>query len=115
MPNPQTARSLPIVSKEPDLPLSSSFLIHDSYFSLSPPLLTVHTRDDLSCTRGYELFLIKEAKARNPNIITYGLSWGLPAWVGNNTYYSSDNIFYQTQWVDCINKEAGVVVDYLGL
>lgn len=44
MPNPQTARSLPIVSKEPDLPFLSSFLIHDSYFSLSPPLL--------QCTHG---------------------------------------------------------------
>jgi hypothetical protein len=48
----------------------------------------MHSRDDLSCTRGYELWLIQQAKARNPAVQTYGLSWGVPAWVGNGTYYS---------------------------
>lgn len=57
----------------------------------------MHTRADLSCTRGYELWLIEQAKARNPDILLYSLSWAVPAWVGNNTYYSDDNIHYQTQ------------------
>jgi hypothetical protein len=51
----------------------------------------MHSADDLSCNRGYELWLIQEAKARNPSIQTYGLSWAVPAWVGNGSYYSSDN------------------------
>ena len=55
-------------------------------------------------------WLIKEAKQRNPAIKTYGLSWGTPAWVGNQTYYSDDNIAYQTAWVDCIYKEAGTKI-----
>ena len=33
-----------------------------------------HYHGDLSCTRGYELMLLKEAKARNPDIVTYGLT-----------------------------------------
>lgn len=41
----------------------------------------MHTRTDLSCGRGYEVWLIKEALLRNPAIQTYGLSWGVPAWV----------------------------------
>ena len=34
----------------------------------------MHSRDDLNCTRGYEWWLMKEAKKRNPNVITYGTS-----------------------------------------
>ena len=74
----------------------------------------MHTRSDLSCTRGYELFLVREAKKRNPDILLYGLSWGTPEWVGNGTYYSDDQIAYQTAWVKCIQQEASATIDYLG-
>jgi hypothetical protein len=47
----------------------------------------MHTRDDLNCTRGYEFWLMKEAKARNPGVITYGLPWGSPGWINNQTGY----------------------------
>ncbi len=30
----------------------------------------MHTREDLNCTRGYEWWLMKEAKKRNPDVIT---------------------------------------------
>ena len=30
----------------------------------------MHTRDDLNCTRGYEWWLMKDAKKRNPDVIT---------------------------------------------
>jgi hypothetical protein len=73
-----------------------------------------HTRGDLSCTRGYELFLIQEGLKRNPALITYGLSWGTPGWVGNNTFYSAENIAYQVQWMTCIREQAGKAVDYMG-
>ena len=43
----------------------------------------MHTRDDLNCTRGYEFWLMKEAKKRNPRVRTYGLAWGAPGWVNN--------------------------------
>ena len=42
-----------------------------------------HARGDLSCKRGYERYLIAEAKARNPDIKIYGLSWGAPGWINN--------------------------------
>ena len=32
--------------------------------------------------RGYEWFILQEALKRNPGIITYGLSWGVPGWIG---------------------------------
>ena len=40
----------------------------------------------------------------------------MPAWIGNNSYYSSDNIQYQTQWVTCMREQTGGhAVDYAGL
>jgi len=41
-----------------------------------------HTVDDLNFERGYEWMLLKEAKARNPDLRTLALSWSWPAWVG---------------------------------
>jgi hypothetical protein len=75
----------------------------------------MHTREDLSCTRGYEFWLLKEAKSRNPNIKTYALSWGVPAWVGNGSFFSADNVFYQTQFITCVKDTLGFDIDYLGI
>lgn len=74
-----------------------------------------HFRGDLSCTRGYEVWLVQQARARNPNIRTYGLSWAAPAFIGNGTFYSAENIAYQTQFVKCIAQEANGPVDYIGI
>ncbi len=38
----------------------------------------MHARTDLNCDRGYEWWLMAQAKARNPNIKLAALSWGLP-------------------------------------
>jgi hypothetical protein len=43
----------------------------------------MHTRDDLNCSRGYEFWLMKEARARNPAVKLYGLPWGEPGWINN--------------------------------
>ena len=37
-----------------------------------------HYKGDLNCSRGYEWWVINEAKKRNPAIKTFGLSWGVP-------------------------------------
>lgn len=37
-----------------------------------------HTRHDLNYSRGYEYWMMAEAKKRNPNVLTYFLSWGVP-------------------------------------
>jgi hypothetical protein len=58
----------------------------------------MHTRDDLNFNRGYEVirsfkphvqwWLMKEAKARNPDVKLFALSWGVPGWIGNGSYFS---------------------------
>ncbi|HEY2516771.1 MAG TPA: hypothetical protein VGI39_38135, partial [Polyangiaceae bacterium] len=73
----------------------------------------MHTKTDLSCSRGYEWWLMKEARARNPNIKLYGLQWGAPGWIGSGNFWSDDMVSYLESWLDCA-KTNGLSIDYLG-
>ena len=84
---------------------------------------TVEEHNDPNCTRcfnrGYEFWLLAEAKKRNPGIKTYGLSWRVPGWVGNGThgqggYYSQANIEYHVRWVQGLKRVHNVSLDYMG-
>ena len=44
--------------------------------------------------RGYEWWLMKEAKKRNPKIILDCLPWGAPGWIGSGKYCSQDMADY---------------------
>jgi galactosylceramidase len=57
--------------------------------------------------RGYEMWLLQEGHARNPDIESYLLSWGVPAWVGNGSYFSAENIEYQVQYAACVRANLG--------
>jgi O-glycosyl hydrolase len=72
-----------------------------------------HTRGDLNCNRGYEWWLMGQAKARNPAIKLYGLAWGAPGWIGNGNFWSTDMIDYLVSWLGCA-KQHGLTIDYLG-
>ncbi|MGW0884575.1 RICIN domain-containing protein [Streptomyces sp. NPDC002671] len=72
-----------------------------------------HVRGTVDCDSGYEWWLMEQAKARNPGITFYGLSWGTPGWIGNHTFYSQDMIDYLTDWLGCA-RQHGLTVDYLG-
>jgi len=71
--------------------------------------------------RGYETWLMLEAKKRNPEILISALSWGVPGWinragnVSNPDYFNKDNIEYQVSWVKCMKKRFGITTDYLGI
>src|SRR5690349_22397601 len=49
-----------------------------------------HTRTDESFDRGYEWWMMEQAKARNPNIKLAALSWGAPGWIGGRNFWSTD-------------------------
>ena len=66
----------------------------------------MHERTDLNCNRGYEWWLLEEARKRNPEILTFGLSWAVPAWVGDDSYFSRDNIDYHVAWLECARRDA---------
>src|SRR3954463_1413575 len=73
-----------------------------------------HTASDLNCGRGYEWWLMEQAKARNPTIKLYGLAWGAPGWIGNGTFFSTDMINYYVSFLSCAKNSHGLTVDYLG-
>lgn len=70
---------------------------------------------EVNCDRGYEWWLMKEAKARNPEIKLAGLEWGAPGWVGagSQSVWTSQNITYYLAWLDCARKHR-LRIDYLG-
>jgi galactosylceramidase len=64
---------------------------------------------DLNFSRGYEFWLLQEAKKRNPEIKTYALSWGFPRWVADEkgSPLTHKNVEYQVTirllfefWID---------------
>jgi hypothetical protein len=69
----------------------------------------------VSCDTGYEWWLMEEAKARDPDIVLYGLAWGAPAWVGadRQTFFTRRAIRYLLSWLGCA-REHHLSIDYLG-
>ncbi|MCX5070228.1 ricin-type beta-trefoil lectin domain protein [Micromonospora lupini] len=71
-----------------------------------------HFRGDLNCDRGYEWWIMEQAKARNPNIKLVGLAWGAPGWIGNGNFMSQDSIDYHLSWLGCA-RQHNLTIDYL--
>lgn len=65
--------------------------------------------------RGYEWWLMKEAKKRNPDILLDALQWGAPSWVGDGKFYSDDNIDFIISFVKGAKKYHDLKIDYVGI
>jgi hypothetical protein len=72
----------------------------------------MRTRDDLDHDRGYEWWIMREARRRNPRIALSGLAWGVPGWLDGG-FWSRDTITYHLAWLDCARRH-GLAIDYLG-
>ncbi|MER7751945.1 RICIN domain-containing protein [Kitasatospora sp. NPDC097643] len=72
----------------------------------------MRTPTEVDCNRGYEWWLMEQAKARNPGITFYGLEWSAPGWL-NGGIWSQDNITYLESWLGCAQQH-GLNVGYLG-
>jgi Glycosyl hydrolase family 59/Ricin-type beta-trefoil lectin domain/Concanavalin A-like lectin/glucanases superfamily/Glycosyl hydrolase family 59 central domain len=72
-----------------------------------------HVRGTVDCNRGYEWWLMGQAKARNPNIRLAALTWGAPGWIGGGNFWSNDMIDYLVAWLACASQH-GLTIDYLG-
>ncbi|XP_055956998.1 galactocerebrosidase-like [Patella vulgata] len=79
----------------------------------------MRNRNDTNYLRGYEWWLMKEAKKRNPNIKLYGLPWGFPGWVGNytqNPYTDAGQLAeYVISWILGAREVNGLDIDYIGI
>ena len=74
----------------------------------------MHTKDDLNCGRGYEWWLMREAKARNPNLSLDACAWGCPGWVGNGQFWSQDMCDYYVSWIKGLKSVYGLDLDAIG-
>src|SRR5581483_2711801 len=83
----------------------------------------MHTATDQNFNRGYEWWLMQQAKARNPNIKLYGLAWGAPGWIGttgapvwdtNNRIWSQDMVNYLIAWIKGAQSQYNLTIDYIG-
>jgi len=65
--------------------------------------------------RGYEWWLMKEAKKRNPQIVLDILQWGAPGWIGNGKFYSQDNADFIAAFILGAKKHHDLDISYCGI
>ncbi|XP_057673108.1 galactocerebrosidase [Corythoichthys intestinalis] len=79
----------------------------------------MHFEDDENYFRGYEWWLMKEAKKRNPNITLIGLPWAFPGWVGRGHQWPYDfpdvTALYVVKWILGAKQFHGLNIDYVGI
>ncbi|MCW3059647.1 MAG: putative galactocerebrosidase [Capsulimonas sp.] len=74
----------------------------------------MHTRDDEDYSRGFEWWLMEQAKARNPQISLDCLAWGAPGWVGNGNFWSTDMMDYYIKFIKGAKKYHGLEIGSVG-
>ena len=74
----------------------------------------MHARDDLNFSRGYEWWLMREAKKRNPDLTLDACAWGCPGWVGNGNFWSQDMCDYYVKWIQGLKNVYGLDLDAIG-
>ncbi|MGH9351733.1 MAG: galactosylceramidase [Terriglobia bacterium] len=65
--------------------------------------------------RGYEWWLMEEAKKRNPHIILDSLAWGAPGWIGNGHFYAQDMADYTAKFIQGAKSAHQLNVAYTGI
>ncbi|XP_074641487.1 galactocerebrosidase-like [Tubulanus polymorphus] len=80
----------------------------------------MHNSWDENYRRGYEWWLMVEAKKRNPDIKLYGLPWAFPGWLaaaGSRSPYSRPSVTasYIVKWVQGAKRVYDLTIDYIGI
>uniref|UniRef100_A0A7M4EEP3 Galactocerebrosidase n=1 Tax=Crocodylus porosus TaxID=8502 RepID=A0A7M4EEP3_CROPO len=79
----------------------------------------MHYENDENYFRGYEWWLMKEAKKRNPNIKLIGLPWAFPGWIGRGENWPYDypdvTVYYIVSWIWGAKQYHDLDIDYIGI
>lgn len=79
----------------------------------------MHEEWEENYNRGYEWWLMKEAKKRNPSIKLAGLSWAWPNWLRdkNNQPYKNNEktAMYTVKWIIGAKQHHNLTIDYIGI
>jgi hypothetical protein len=75
-----------------------------------------HTKGQINCNAGYEMWLAKQARELNPHITLDALQWNGPGWIGHGQEdpWTQTDISYLLSWLNCAKKDGLGRVDYLG-
>ena len=73
----------------------------------------MHARGDEDYRRGYEWWLMQEARRRNRAILLDSLMWGAPGWIGK--FYSQDNADYVVKFLQGARRVYGLDIPYTGI
>jgi galactosylceramidase len=85
------------------------------------PMRTSSNFSEADFGRGYEHWLMSEAKKRNPDIVLLGLVYAYPSWVspGSSPYLNnqteSNAAEYVASWVDGVKTAHNLSMDWVGL
>lgn len=75
----------------------------------------MRTPADYDSSRGYEWWLMEEAKKRNPDIILEVLPWGAPGWVGKDSLYTPAMAEYVARFIDAAQRDHHLDIKYAGI
>uniref|UniRef100_A0A8C2PQY3 Galactocerebrosidase n=1 Tax=Cyprinus carpio TaxID=7962 RepID=A0A8C2PQY3_CYPCA len=79
----------------------------------------MHSKGEGNFFLGYEWWLMKEAKKRNPNIKLIGLPWAFPGWVGEGTqwpyFFPNVTADYVVSWIYGAKQHHNLDIDYIGI
>jgi hypothetical protein len=80
----------------------------------------MRTARDHDATRGYEWWLMTEARKRNPHIVLEALPWGAPRWVGESvagkmTLYSPRMADYVVDFIRTAKRDYALDIAYIGI
>jgi galactosylceramidase len=80
----------------------------------------MRTRTEENYSRGYEWWLMVEAKKRNPALTLDACAWSAPGWVGdgprntNGNFWSQDMCDYYVKWIKGLKTDYGLTLDAIG-
>jgi galactosylceramidase len=73
-----------------------------------------HTSTDKNFNRGYEWWLMEQARARNPNIQLDVTAWSAPGWVGGGNFFSGGTATYLADYIAGAKSVHGLDLNYVG-
>ncbi len=75
----------------------------------------MRSRTDRDFSRGYEWWLMEEARKRNPAIILDSLPWGAPGWIGHGHFYSQEMANYVAGFISGAKSHYNLDISYTGI
>ena len=110
-PEPQRSQVLDLLFKPKFGASMSALLVEvpgDSNATQGAEPSHMHAKHDLNFSRGYEWWLMREAKKRNPDLTLDACAWGCPAWVGDGHFWSQDMCDYYVKWIQGLKSVYGL-------